>query len=187
MIVCLGWGSLVWDHRDLPTAGEWRNDGPTLPLEFARQSRDGRITLVVADDAGSVPVCWTQLDVRSLDEARIVLARREGIQSASMGVSVGFWCETSRSSHCDAESIGAWAESIGAGAVVWTALQPRFGGKTVKPTCDQVVAYLSGLTGETQRRAEEYVRRAPAQIKTRYRNAIEQGLGWTAQERESFS
>jgi len=28
MIVCLGWGSLIWDHRDLPIGGGWRNDGP---------------------------------------------------------------------------------------------------------------------------------------------------------------
>lgn len=182
MIVSLGWGSLIWDHRDLPIDGEWRNDGPDLPVEFARQSRDGRVTLVVAEDCDPVPVFWTRLDVPSLDDARIALARREGISSTCLDVSVGFWSETSRSRHGDAPSIGVWAESIEASAVVWTALKPRFRDMSVKPSCDEVVAYLSGLTGEAQERAEEYVRRTPGQIRTLYRDAIERELGWTMQE-----
>ena len=179
MIVCLGWGSLIWDHRDLPIGSDWRDDGPDLHIEFARQSRDGRVTLVVAEDCEPVPVFWTRLDVRSLDDARVALAQREGISSAYLDVSVGFWSETSRSRHDDAPSIGEWAESIEASAVVWTALKPRFRDISVKPSCDEVVAYLSELTGEAQERAEEYVRRTPAQIRTRYRDAIERELGWT--------
>ena len=182
MIVCLGWGSLIWDHRDLPTDGEWRNDGPDVPVEFARQSRDGRITLVVAEDCDPVPVFWTRLDVPSLDDARIALARREAISSTYLNASVGYWSQTSQSRHGDAPSIGVWAESIKATAVVWTALKPRFRDMSVKPSCDEVVAYLSGLIGEAQVRAEEYVRRTPGQIRTRYRDAIERELGWTEQE-----
>ena len=187
MIVCLGWGSLIWDHRDLPIGGDWRNDGPDLPVEFARQSKDGRITLVVAEDCEPVPVFWTRLDVSSLNDARIALARREGISSENLGVSVGFWSETSRSRHDDARSIGEWAESVEATAVVWTALKPKFRDMSVKPSCDEVVAYLSGLTGETQERAEEYVRRTPGQIRTLYRDAIERELGWIVQERGPVS
>ena len=47
MIACIGWGSLIWDRRNLDVDGHWRADGPTLPVEFARQSSDGRITLVL--------------------------------------------------------------------------------------------------------------------------------------------
>jgi hypothetical protein len=43
-IACVGWGSLVWDPRDLPVKGAWRPDGPRLPIEFARQSDNGRLT-----------------------------------------------------------------------------------------------------------------------------------------------
>ena len=181
MIVCLGWGSLIWDHRNLPTGGQWRNDGPALPVEFARQSKDGRMTLVIADKSEPIPVLWTRLELNRLDDARHALAHREGISFANFDVSVGYWSETLQSTHTQAGPIGKWAGNVGASAVVWTALKPRFGGESITPSCKQVVSHLSELDGNARRRAEEYVRRAPAQISTHYRDAIEQELGWTVQ------
>ena len=70
--VCLGWGSLIWDQcraAELPTRGCWHKDGPFLPIEFARVSSNGRLTLVIMPDAKLVPVQWAKLDVDSLDEA----------------------------------------------------------------------------------------------------------------------
>jgi hypothetical protein len=60
---------------------------------------------------------------------------------------------------------------------VWTALKPSFAGRPVKPSCDQVIRYLADLEAEPKRLAEEYVRRAPAQIRTSYREGIEGELG----------
>jgi hypothetical protein len=49
MIACIGWGSLIWSRRKLDLDGNWRADGPLLPVEFARQSSHGRITLVLEE------------------------------------------------------------------------------------------------------------------------------------------
>jgi hypothetical protein len=59
MIACIGWGSLIWDMRNLNVDGNWHADGPLLPIEFARQSRDGRITLVIVQ--GFAPVRASEL------------------------------------------------------------------------------------------------------------------------------
>jgi hypothetical protein len=37
-IAMLAWGSLIWNPRDLPISGEWRQAGPVLPIEFSRIS-----------------------------------------------------------------------------------------------------------------------------------------------------
>jgi len=180
MIVCLGWGSLVWDPRDLPVHTQWQADGPALPVEFARQSADGRITLVIAEETPAIPVLWAALDVKSLDDARRQLAHREGIPDEFAHRSIGAWSSGCSSPHSETGVIETWARDRGAGAVVWTALRPKFSGKAVKPSADQVLKYLSTLDGEKRQLAERYVRRAPAQIRTPRRQLIETQLGWTA-------
>lgn len=39
-IVCIAWGSLIWEPGPLRVASTWRPDGPVLPLEFVRDSDD---------------------------------------------------------------------------------------------------------------------------------------------------
>jgi hypothetical protein len=51
-IAILGWGSLIWEPRELETIGGWQMGGPVLPIEFSRVSNDGRLTLVVDEKNG---------------------------------------------------------------------------------------------------------------------------------------
>ena len=184
MIVCLGWGSLIWRPGNLPIVNGWSVDGPALPVEFARQSMDGRITLVIVEDSARIPVLWTVLDVQSLYEARRALASRESghekvPSERFVKNAVGFWSQTASSQHRETHRIGAWAKARQFSGVVWTTLKPKFKCKYRKPSCDEVVEYLSCLKGEKVHGPEKYVRYAPQQIRTAYREVIERELGWT--------
>ena len=57
-IAILSWGSLLWQPKDLQFNQEigWSNNGPMLPIEFARISKDGRLTLVITKDVKEVKV-----------------------------------------------------------------------------------------------------------------------------------
>lgn len=184
MIVCLGWGSLCWDPRNLPLSeGPWRLDGPSIPIEFTRVSNDERVTLVITPGAASLPVLWKEMSITSVEEAIVALAERERIKDGNIQYSVGFWSEARQSAHSEVEIIKAWARDHDIDAVVWTALKPRFEGESGRtPDINQVIQILDGLHGEIRQRAEEYVRKAPRQIATAYRAQIEDRLGWIAQD-----
>ena len=170
-IVCLGWGSLIWDPRSLPVKGEWSLDGPMLPIEFARESADGRMTLVIVEQADPVPTLWTRLEVESLDDAVQALYEREG---ATWVGSIGRWPSYERQ-HRHADEIGAWAQEKCIDGVVWTDLKAGFrSARGPVPTLDEVTRHLGALTGESREIAEQYILRAPTQIATQYRPALEQ-------------
>jgi hypothetical protein len=165
-IVCLGWGSLIWS--------------PRLPIEFSRQAADGRITLAITPGAAAIPVLWAELAVETLDEAVEALGHREGIPRESWLEHVGVWQPGAPPSDDQAHIIGAWAAPCGYSGVVWAALPTGFKqARGTVPTLEEILAYLRGLTGETRARAEEYIRCAPAQTRTAYREEIEMILGWT--------
>lgn len=150
-------------------------DGPSLPLEFARQSNNGRLTLVLLHEGNSVPVLFGVLRVPDLNAAISALSTREGCPRGR----IGCWSSSGVRQFEHAESIANWAQSKELDAVVWTALPPKFNGIDGRvPTSDEALSYLATLTGETRRAAEEYVRRVPAQVRTPYRASFEQQLGW---------
>jgi hypothetical protein len=176
VIACLGWGSLIWDPRDLRLRRppKWLEDGPLLPVEFAHKSKNGRMTLVLLREGPAVPTLWAEMSVETLQDARQSLAMREGCNVNAIGSWPG---EAATFSHI--EAIGAWAASKRLDGVVWTALGPKFDNACSVAAAAQVVDYLRSLSGEPRYLAEEYIRKTPAQVRTPYRAVIESELGWT--------
>lgn len=180
-IACLGWGSLIWDPRELPIHGAWFEDGPKLPIEFARESGGRRITLVIADVEYTVRSLWALMSVNTLDEAKRKLADREGITEGNIRYSIGFWENASGFSNgkC-APQIGIWAKSLHLDAVVWTNLKFGFREtRDIMPQYAQVLKHIEQLSHEERRVAEEYIRRTPVQIDTEFRRRLQRDLDWT--------
>ena len=120
-VACLAWGSLVWDPRGLALAPPWYEDGPNVPVEFARQSGGHRLTLVLGHSFQVVPSLWAWMDVGDLDDAVESLREREGTVARKIGV----W-KTGHEAPELIPGLPAWAADKGAASVIWTALPPKF-------------------------------------------------------------
>lgn len=182
----MGWGSLVWDPRELPIRREWFKDGPFVPVEFTRQSADGRTTLVI--DPGAVPVRVLSAHMLSVDmlSASEALRVREGVPTRGWEAKIGSW-ERGNSARDRIPGLANWASAHDVDAVVWTALKPKFGGTERSPPIDEVVDYLRGLCGPVRDHAKKYIERAPRQVDTEYRRQIEAAWdGHTEIESKAF-
>lgn len=187
-IACIGWGSLIPEPRTLPYDGVWRNDGPQLPVEFARESGGTlnepgeNITLVICPGVMPITTYWTLLLVPNLAEARNELGRREYKKATPDWIRdyIGFWDKASAThGGVEADTIAAWAEGKDFAGVVWTSLPPGMKQKRNSvPTINEVLDFLNNLDERNRAVAEKYVRTAPDQTKTPYRHAIEKEMGW---------
>jgi hypothetical protein len=178
-IVFLGWGSLVWCPCDLKKRGEWYSDGPCLPVEFARISKNKRLTLVLYPDADRVQVLWAYAEVNNLDEAIESLRKRE---KAPTQCQIGFVLIKEDKNHCQVvpeilDEIKSWAENKKLDAIVWTDLPSNFEGKIGKELNENnAIEYLKSLQGEELQKARKYIEKAPLQIRTKFRPKIEEAL-----------
>ncbi len=180
----LAWGSLVWDPRELETAGKFAANGPLLPIEFCRISADGRLTLAIDETFGAVCKTYSALSaLEDLDAAIENLRLREGMGNAR---AVGF-VELGSSRQSDVAmkqhpqavaTIGAWAELLGYDAAIWTALKSNFGdwGKGGEPfSLTAAIRYLETLESEDPEKfasALAYIRQAPPEVETPVREQV---------------
>lgn len=179
-IAFLGWGSLIWNPRNLKIIEEWHSDGPFLPVEFARISKDKRLTLVLYPNGDRVQVLWAYGDVNRLEEAIESIRQREGTRQNR----IGFISFKEDKAHCQVvpkilNEVRSWAIKKNLDAVVWTDLPSNFREKTEKElNRHNVIEYLRSLRSEERKRAREYIEKAPSQVITKIRHKIEQELGW---------
>lgn len=162
----------------LPIRREWFKDGPFAPVEFTRESSDGRITLVIDPSARPVRVLWAQMLSTDLQSAREALRNRENITGRGWESLIGSW-QRGEVAPLNILGLPTWAEAHDLDAVIWTGLGPKFGARDVSPSIDQVIEYLRGLAGTKRDNAKRYIECAPRQIDTDYRQQIEAALGWS--------
>lgn len=169
-IACIGWGSLIWEPRDLPIIGDWHSNGPSLPVEFARQFSADHITLVIVESDHRVPTLWAELNVETVAQAVEALRVREGVPYES---SIGRWPNDTQKEYPSSDAIAEWATANGVQAVVWTALLPGMkGNRGSIPTLDELTVHLAKLEGSALSKAKIYIANAPSQIATPYRQDL---------------
>lgn len=179
-IAVIGWGSLIWCPGSLRIKSRWRPDGPMLPLEFARISTDGRLTLVIHPGSPAVRTYWALSECETMDEARQNLCAREGTALSHIAMAIGNAKEAVANSDGKL-AVLAWLQSRpDIDAAVWTALSSNWEAKRRRVFSPEDAArYLADLERERgqdplkYRRACEYIRNAPAQIQTRVRQLLQ--------------
>jgi len=183
-IAVIGWGSLIWCPGSLRIRSRWHVDGPALPIEFARISSDGRLTLVIHPGRPDQDTYWAISQFEDIDEAIRDLARRERIDDlAKIGrLDAG----EERSSDTVRSRIADWlGQHPEVGSAIWTALKTNWTRKRQRPfSVEDALAYLSEVESKRDeadsalKRAREYVQNTPPQIQTEVRKQAAE-RGWT--------
>lgn len=182
--VVLAWGSLVWDPRDLQISAKFIANGPLLPIEFCRISGDGRLTLAIDETFGALCKTYSAPSaLEGLDATMDNLCLREGIADVSaigfVDPASGKQSDFAMQSHPQVvATIGAWAESLGYDAAIWTALTSNFDGwgKGGEPfSVSAALQYLETLEGKDPAKfaqALAYIRKAPPEVETPVREEV---------------
>jgi len=191
-IAILGWGSLLWDSRPEFASFQkqhesWKDDGPTLRLEFSRisSSRKGALTLVLETEPNGTlcQVAYAASKRDNLDDVRCDLRYREGTELVNIGFCVTTPPGQSHGRCSQAiSSILKWAAEPEHkfDVVVWTDLDSNFQQKRGRSfSLEEAILHLQGLDREGKSKAAEYVWRAPDFIRTPLRSTLE-AIPWFA-------
>ncbi|MGH8546038.1 MAG: hypothetical protein ACREX3_20930 [Gammaproteobacteria bacterium] len=181
-IAIIGWGSLIWDPRDLPREGTWKDDGPKLPIEFSRISRDARLTLVIDPRNGKNTTTLHVLSPRSsLSDAREDLRRREGTSEENIGwVDLTPRKDSRRKNPKQTDihdTVRKWCRRNGYDGAVWTALESNFKKEMgTEFSVKAALKYLEGLPKNVRKEALRYIKNAPDCIDTLVRQKAKEQL-----------
>jgi hypothetical protein len=176
-IACLGWGSLIWDPRSLnKTKEEWKSNGPFLPIEFLRISSDNRVTLVIDKTSISKPIqsLWALMNTEDFDEAFTSLKDREG----TIAKRIHFVRKEDIPNGEIEEIVKKWLIDNDLDICIWTGLYLNDKKQDKRPEVEDIIEHIKSLEGTEKEKAKEYIVKAPAQIKTEYRLAIEEEFDW---------
>ncbi len=171
-IAILAWGSLYWDKKELEIHDTWNKGGVVLPIEFARISNDGRLTLVISEQHGTeLETYWSLSKYLTLNEAIENLRKREETNLNSIGyVNVKDNLSNSNLSESLTTKIKDWAISKSVDAAIWTGLKSNFFEKLDQPfSIVNAKDYLDKLEGELRIKAFEYIKKAPILTQTELR------------------
>jgi hypothetical protein len=174
-IAILGWGSLIWNSEELKFDKNigWNQEGPILPIEFARISQNGRLTLVITEEGNDVKTLYAISIENSVENALQNLRKREGTTTAK----IGFYDKAKELFFPEnfqyKQNILSWVKDKDIDAVIWTNLGENWNSKT-----QNRIDYLKSLVGETKDEAKKYIINTPEQIQTFLRKQIEKDLNW---------
>ena len=180
-VAVIGWGSLVWNPGTLDLRTGWHADGPTLPLEFARISDGGRLTLVLFPRGENRTTYWAITNLENFEDAKANLARREG-----SSVDAIHFCVQQPSGRMQrfgepmvTATVAEWLDArVGLDAAIWTGLTSNWQSQRgAEFSVDDALLYLAGLKGSQLDAAREYITRAPPQSDTPVRRAM-RARGW---------
>ena len=179
-IAYIGWGSLIWNPGSLRIMGSWQDDGPIFPVEFARVSKDGRLTLVLYRGASPMQTFWSL----AADEDKNAAIKCLKLRERTIKDRIGYLSIRNGNSRCQiigelVEVIESWLRYKDLDAAVWTDLPSNFAEKTgMVFSTKNAIRYLKRLERDRRDSAKDYIIKAPAIINTPVRLAVEEELGW---------
>jgi hypothetical protein len=154
-----------------------------LPIEFARISADGRLTLVIHPGCEEQTTYWALSEYRDIEGATQNLKEREGCSRERIA---SMRTDDTGGEDAIKLKIKEWLRNkIDVDAAVWTNLRSNWRDKTCQGfNVENAVRYLEEVEHRQQEAAEllkrvrGYVRNAPEQIQTQVRERIRQRTGW---------
>ena len=183
-IAIIVWGSLYWDPRELAKTEDWFYDGPVLPLEYARKSNNGRITLVIKPDFDDVTTLYAISSLNKLDDAIDNLRIREDTDNVE---NIGYVDYTANQSNNVRQSnsfiinrLNEWNSTKSFDAIIWSDFSAKFKNAGLGVlSVNNIVRHINSLDYNAKADALEYISKTPKQISTRFRSELEKQFNLT--------